>query len=101
MSSFARQARKGTVFSVRVTPGAKRSAITGLYGEGAVRISIAAPPANGKANAELRSYIAKILGIRRSGAPLIWGASSRDKRILVSGADADDVRERLMTLLRS
>ena len=38
---------------LRASPGAKSTGIKGLYGEGAVRISVAAPPVEGRVNAEI------------------------------------------------
>jgi uncharacterized protein (TIGR00251 family) len=44
-----------------VQPGAKRTEIAGLHGE-ALKIRLAAPPVEGKANAALRAFIAERLG---------------------------------------
>ena len=43
----------GVYLKLRVCPGAKSTALKGLYGEGALKISVAAPPTGGKANAEV------------------------------------------------
>ena len=45
---------------------------------------IAAPAMDGKANAELIKYLAKTLGISKSGVRILSGESSRDKIVEVS-----------------
>jgi uncharacterized protein len=43
-------AKGGTLLSLRVSPGAKRTEIEGPYGENAIKLKVAAPPLDGKAN---------------------------------------------------
>ncbi len=84
---------------LRVSPGAKSTAVNGLYGEGAIRLSVAAPPVEGKANAEVEHYLARVFGLSRSQVSVLKGASSRDKLVFVSGPSPDEVRTRLGMLL--
>ena len=62
---------------VRVTPNAKRSEIIGWEVDPQVgkvlRVRIAAPPTEGKANAALRDYLAKSLGLSKSQVMLEKG----------------------------
>ena len=53
----------GLYLKVRVSPGAKSTALKGLYGEGALKISVAARPTGDKANAEVEHYLARLLGV--------------------------------------
>jgi uncharacterized protein len=85
----------GVLIRLRVSPGAKRSSIEGAYGEDALKLRIAAPPMNGKANAEAERFLAKMLGVPRSEVEVVWGASSRDKAVLVRGAAVGELREAL------
>ena len=48
---------------------------------------------DGKANAEVESFLAKSLGIRGSDVAVIQGTSSRDKVVLVRGVEAATLRE--------
>ncbi len=68
---------------VRASPNARRSEIVGWEEEAQVgrvlRVRIAAPPTEGKANAELREFLAKSLGLSKSRVTLEKGASSRYK----------------------
>jgi uncharacterized protein (TIGR00251 family) len=93
---FVRLAEGGVYVKLRVSPGAKSTAIKGLYGESAIKLSVAAPPVEGKANAEIERYLARLFGASSS---VVKGASSRDKLVFVSGSGPDEIRTRLNTLL--
>jgi uncharacterized protein (TIGR00251 family) len=80
---------------LRVSPGAKSTAAKGLYGDEALKLSVAAPPADGKANAAVERYLATLIGVKRSRVTIVKGASSRDKLVFVRGARAETVRESL------
>jgi uncharacterized protein len=96
---FVRPAEGGVYIRLRVSPGAKSTAVKGLYGEGAIKLSAGAPPVEGKANAEVERYLARLFGLSRSGVTVIKGASSRDKLVFVSGLGPDEIRTRLSMLL--
>jgi uncharacterized protein YggU (UPF0235/DUF167 family) len=85
---------------IRVSPGAKSTMLKGLYGEGAIRLSVAAPPIGGRANAETERYLAALIGVERSRVAVVKGASSRDKLILVKGVKPEVIREGLVGLVR-
>jgi uncharacterized protein (TIGR00251 family) len=80
---------------LRVSPGAKRSSIEGAYGEDALKLRVAAPPVDGKANAEAERFLAKMLGVPRSEVAVVRGASGRDKAVLVRSAAVAELREAL------
>ena len=82
--------------TLRVSPGARSTAIKGLYGGGVLRLSVAAPPVGGRANKEAERYLATLIGVERSRVAVIRGASSRDKLVLVRGAETEAVRESLV-----
>ena len=69
--------------AVRVVPGARRSEIVAV--EPQLRVRLAAPPVEGKANAELVRVLAKALGVRRSAVRVVAGEKSRDKVVEVTG----------------
>ena len=81
------QAADGSlVLTLHIQPGAKKSGIAGLHGE-ALKIRLAAPPVDGKANAELLGFLAKACGVPRSAVELLSGETSRAKRVRLFGAD--------------
>ena len=85
---YVQDASGDLVFSLHVQPGAKRTEIAGLHGE-ALKIRLAAPPVDGKANACLIAFLAKQLEVPRSQVELVSGDTSRQKRLRVSGASAE------------
>lgn len=80
--------------SLRVSPGAKKSAVVGRYGE--MEDSVAAPAESGRANEALIELLGKTLGIARSQLRVVTGASSRDKIVEVKGINAEE-SERLLS----
>ena len=86
----------GTVLTLHIQPGAKRSAVCGMYGD-AVKIAVKAPPVDGKANAALREFIADRLEVPAGAVQLISGATGRDKRLRIAGRSPEDVKSALET----
>ena len=86
----------GTVLALHIQPGAKRSAVCGMYGD-AVKIAVKAPPVDGKANAALRDFIADKLKVPTGAVLLIAGAAGRDKRLRIAGKSPADVKSALET----
>lgn len=72
---------------VRVVPGAKKSAVADATGE-ALRIRLAAPAVEGKANAELVRFVAEWFGVRQSAVEIVSGSTSRTKRVRVAGCQS-------------
>jgi len=85
-----------TVIALHIQPGAKRSAICGMYGD-ALKIAIQAPPVDGKANSALRTFISDRLDLSAAAVTIISGVSGRDKRVRVEGITP----ERTQTALES
>ena len=74
----------GVILRLHIQPGAKKTEIAGLHGE-ALKIRLAAPPVDGKANASLIEFLARQLGVSKSAVELVSGETSRAKRVHVSG----------------
>ena len=90
----------GVYVKLRVSPGAKSTAGKGLYGDEALKLSVAAPPTDGKANAAVERYLATVIGVKRSRVTVVKGVSSRDKLVFVRGARAEAVRKGLVDFVR-
>lgn len=69
---------------VHVQPGAKRSRVVGGHGE-RLKIAVAAPPLDGRANAAVLALVAERLAMPKSALRVASGELSRDKRIAVIG----------------
>jgi uncharacterized protein (TIGR00251 family) len=70
--------------TVKVHPRAKRSAITGRFGE-AWKLDLAAPPVDGKANEECVRFFAELCGVARRRVRIVTGSSARVKVVEVEG----------------
>ncbi|CAN5538872.1 hypothetical protein BH24ACT20_BH24ACT20_13370 [soil metagenome] len=88
---FVRNSDEGALLTLRVSPGAKKSSIEGAYGLHALKLKVAAPPVDGKANAETERFLAKLLGVSRSRVSVVKGLSSRDKIVLLKDLDVAEV----------
>jgi len=91
LSGWFRRTDQGWLISVHAQPGAKKSAVAGLHGN-ALKIRIAAPPVEGKANEALTAFVAKALGLPRRTVSIVKGESSREKLLLITDASADPPR---------
>ncbi len=95
MSDWLRSDGEDVLLSLHVQPGAKRSELAGMHG-GALKIRLAAPPVDGRANDCLIAFLADRLDVARRRIELVGGASSREKRVRISGIDAAAARARLV-----
>ena len=84
----------GATFAVRLHPRAKRNAITGTLGD-ALKISLTAPPLEGRANHACIEFLADLLKLPRSSITIAAGQTSRNKLIRISGVSAADIGARL------
>jgi uncharacterized protein (TIGR00251 family) len=84
----------GATFSVRLHPRAKKNAITGMLGD-ALKLSLTAPPLEGRANDACIEFLAGVLKLPRSSITIAAGQASRNKLIRVAGLSAAEVKQRL------
>jgi len=68
-----------------VQPGAKQNAVLGVA-DGALRLKLAAPAVEGRANDALRAYLAELLGTAKSRVEILRGETGRLKQVAVRGA---------------
>ena len=80
--------------TVKVHPRAKRSDITGRFGD-AYKLDLAAPPVDGKANEECVRFMAEFAGVPRSQVRIITGLTSRIKVVEIDGLDQGELERRL------
>jgi uncharacterized protein (TIGR00251 family) len=78
-------------FKVRAQPRASKTEIVGEYG-GAIKLRIAAPPVDGKANEECRRFFARLFQLPLSQVEIVTGDSSRDKIIRIQALGAKQVQ---------
>lgn len=86
---------QGLVLAVAVTPRAKRNAIAGWRADGRLKISLTAPPVEGRANTALIKFLAKTLGLKKNQVEIVAGQTSRQKSIRLEGLGRDELLSRL------
>lgn len=92
--TFVQDVEGGCTLVVRAHPGARKNDITGLHA-GAVKISLTAPPVDGRANEALIEFMAERLRIPRARISLVSGATGRLKLLRITGKSAAEVQAAL------
>jgi uncharacterized protein (TIGR00251 family) len=72
------------ILDVHVQPGARRSEFAGEHG-GRVKIRLAAPAVENKANEALVAFLAEHYGVPRRSVRIASGFKSRAKRVVIDG----------------
>ena len=89
-------AHKGPVvrLPLKVVPGAAQSGIAGWLGD-ALKVRVSAPPARGRANAEVIALLARRLGLPKSALGIAAGSNSAHKTLQVTGLAEAEIMRRL------
>jgi len=90
----------GVIIHVHAQPGARRTELVGLHGD-SLKIRIAAPPVDGRANELLLAFLAREFGVLRSTVSIRSGSTARRKRVRLNTVTADDAARVLGRLLAS
>jgi len=88
------ESSNGVTFTVKIHPRAKKNAITGEFGD-TLKLSLTAPPVEGKANEACIEFFAKLLKVPRSSVTIASGQSNRKKVIRVVGLSAEEIRQNI------
>ncbi len=91
MSSWCRKTDEGWLLALHVQPGAKRTEVAGLHGE-SLKIRLAAPPVQGRANEALIEFVAHALQVPKRSVTLVKGQTSRRKLLLIAAPGAEPAR---------
>lgn len=92
MVSWCRRSPSGAwVIHVHAQPGARRTEVVGVHGE-ALKVRVAAPALEDRANDALMAWLAERFGVPRRNVALVAGARSREKRFEVSGSVVEPER---------
>ena len=88
MSEWYRRNGEVLTLTLHVQPGAKRTDVAGLHGE-ALKIRLAAPPIEGRANEALLKFIAEAFGVPLRQVELKQGGQSRHKVVAITGSKVE------------
>ena len=83
--------------SLHIQPGAKRSGVSGAYGE-RIKIAVASPPVDGKANSALLKFLSEVLRCSKSSLNLVSGLTGRDKTVSVQGIELSILKQKLESI---
>ena len=88
MAEWYRREGGDITLTLHIQPGAKRSEVAGLHGD-ALKIRLAAPPIDGRANEALLRFIADSFAVPLRHVELLRGAQSRHKLVKVTGSNIE------------
>jgi uncharacterized protein (TIGR00251 family) len=97
-----RETPEGVTIAIRAQPRAKKTAITGIYGEGAsaqLKIAVHAPPIEGRANEALIAFLADLFSLPRRDVVLLSGETNRSKVFLLRGLHTTQVEPIIQELI--
>jgi uncharacterized protein YggU (UPF0235/DUF167 family) len=97
--AFVAETTERPSIRIRVRPRSRRRVIEA--GSDRLIVGVGAPAEGGRATSEALATLAVWLGVKRSEVQLARGAASRDKRVVVSGHTASDLRKRIRSRLSS
>jgi uncharacterized protein (TIGR00251 family) len=80
--------------AVKVQPGASRDSLVGKTGD-EWKITLTAPPVEGRANRACTEFLARLLGLPRSAVTIVRGETSRRKLVQIDGMLQDEVEGKL------
>ncbi|HEY6185917.1 MAG TPA: DUF167 domain-containing protein [Terriglobales bacterium] len=89
-----REDSTGASFAIRVHPRARNNVVTGELGD-ALKVSLTAPPVEGKANEACIEFFANLLKVPRSSVTIASGLTSRNKVVRIAGLSGKEVEQRL------
>jgi uncharacterized protein len=99
--AMLREFAGGVTLAVRAQPGAKKTALVGVYGEGdaaQLKIAVQAPPVEGRANEALIAFLAETFGIPKRSVEIVSGERLRSKVFLLRGVTIQQARSKLANL---
>jgi len=86
-----------TRLSLKVNAGARKTEFAGRHGD-AWKLKVAAPPVDGKANAAIVKFIAKLAGVPASRVSIVSGDASSNKLIEIGGIDSEALNRAIVEI---
>jgi len=83
----------GALLAVKAVPGARRDQVAGILGH-RLKVRVAAPPEDGKANVAICELLARELGCRSRDIRVVHGHANPEKVLQISGVSAESIRQR-------
>jgi uncharacterized protein (TIGR00251 family) len=93
--------KAGAALTIRVVPNAKRTELQGIMPDGTLKMKIAAPPVEGKANKALVDFLSEILQIPKTNVEIVAGTLSKDKLISITGIEPEAANRKIRDYKKS
>jgi uncharacterized protein (TIGR00251 family) len=91
--------KTGSALRIRVTPRARKNEISGILGDGTIKVRLTAPPVEGKANEALIRFLAEVLEVSTTKIEIIGGGTARIKLVSLIGFDIETAQLRILNYL--
>ena len=98
MPFLSQRADGAVLLCIYVQPQASKSKIVGVHDE-RLKLAVAAPPVDGKANGEVVKYLAKLFRLAKRDVSIYSGAQSKRKRVMIQSLDVKEVRAKIEDVL--
>ena len=82
------------LLQVKVVPNASWAGIAGVLGD-ALKVKVAQPPEDGKANRAVEALLADVLGIASGNVAVVAGQTRPRKTVRIAGMSLENAREKL------
>ena len=82
------------IVKVKIVPGSSKNKIIGVYND-SLKITITAPPVEGKANKKCIAYLAKYFDVAKSKIEIISGQTSKNKLIKIYDISQKEFLEKI------
>ena len=94
-----RGSKNGALLNLKVSPRARSTSLEGMHGDDALKLRVAAPPVDGRANDEIEKFLAEVFEVSLSSVEVVRGASGRNKTVLFRGVELSEIRRRLSAMI--
>ena len=92
--------KKGAALAIRVKARGKKDLISGILGDGTVKIELTAPPVEGKANEALLKFLASKLEVSIKRLEIVAGAHGREKLVSILDMDPATLNRKILEITR-
>lgn len=93
------ETNSGVLLAVKARPGGRRNAVEGVH-DGALKVTVTAPPEKGKANKAIADLLADLLNQPKGAIRLHRGAASSSKSFVIVGLTVADLMNRLTKVIQ-
>ncbi len=95
---FLIESKEGVIIKLHIQPKASREKFCGIYGD-RLKLSVKAPPVDGKANEAIIKFLSKFLKVPKSNIILKSGANSKQKNFLLLNTSLNELQKKFSNLI--